>query len=358
LLVVAALGATAFMFALLAQPLPVAARPAAATNLANTANDSRHPAIVVTGGAQHVVWEESVDISPTLTVPHIWHRWWNGVTWSPAITVSTGRTPALAVGPDNTVHAAWVDDVVGGSPAIFYSNWNGAAWSLSRQVAPGVSGSASQPAIIVNALNLVQVTWGQFDPGLPGYRLYYATAPGGGSGAWTAVPLNGAKGGNTPAMALDVTGTLHLAWQAGAFGANEIYYASLVNTNTISVAENVSQSPAFDSKWPSLAIGADNLPAIVWSESDGAQFDVVGSAHRGGIWTAPFNISASSMDSTVPRLSRSGGALVAAWNEASAPARIMWSLGTGAAWGPGKSLVAGGGAWYDVALVATPSAAV
>lgn len=352
-----ALAALTLSLAFLAQPPAAEARPAV-INLSNTASDSRNPALGLTSdGAQHVLWEETVDVSPTLSLTYVWHRWWNGATWSPAITVATGSRAAIAIGPDNMPHAAWTDDF-GGSQAVFYSRWTGSAWDTPKLVAPGLSGDASQAAIIVDALNTVRVAWGQFDPGLPGYRLYYATAAAGGSGAWSAVPLNGANGGNTPSLALDVTGTLHLAWQAGTFGDNEIYYASLVNTNTVSLSENISQSPGIDSKWPSIVIGADNLPAVVWSESDGAQFDVAGSARRGGIWSAPVNISTSTTDSTVPRLARAGGALVAAWNEAAATPFIQRALGGGSAYGPAGTLLSGGGAWQAVALSGAPDGIV
>ncbi|MBI5878654.1 MAG: hypothetical protein HZB53_13475 [Chloroflexi bacterium] len=324
-------------------------------NISNTSTDSRNPALIVApSGAEHVVWEEMVDISPTLSVKYVWHRWWNGVLWSPAITVGTGSRAALAVGPGNTPHAVWLDDF-GGSPSVFYSNWNGSTWAIPKQIA-SLTGSASQPVIVVDAANTVRVAWGQFDPLLPGYRLYYATATAGGAGAWSAVPLNGAAGGNAPSMAVDMTGTLHMAWQTGGFGNGEIYYGTLVNTNTVSIAENISQSPGIDSKWPSLALGVDARPVVVWGEVVSSQYDIMASVRGGGTWTTPGNLSNSAgADSGVPRLALTGSAMTVAWNEATATPSIMWALGSGASWGPAKNLVVGGGGWQAVSLFGAPS---
>jgi hypothetical protein len=70
-------------------------------NLSNTADDSRNPALAAgADGSRHVVWEEVVMYSQTLTLPQLWRRAWTGAAWTSAISVSTGAEPALAVGPD------------------------------------------------------------------------------------------------------------------------------------------------------------------------------------------------------------------------------------------------------------------
>ena len=316
-------------------------------NLSNTPDDSRNPAIAVaTNGARHVVWEETVAISPTLSLTYLQHRFWNGSSWSSSVTVSTGTRAALAVGPDFNVHLAWTDEF-DNAIRVFYSNWNGASWSAPQLIVPGLSGDATDPAIVVDGANTVRVAWGQFDAGA--YKIYYATSASGGAGVWSSGPVFNANG-YAPALALDGSGGLYMAWHEGLFGAREIYYATLISA-TWSLSENVSQTASGDSLMPAIALAPGNQPLIAWSEDLSGQLDAHSSIRGAANWLSLANISNSpTADSSRPRLGRAQNDLIVAWNESATPAGIKWAFGRAGRWTSPVTLVSGGGSWGGVAV--------
>ncbi len=320
----------------------------AALNLSNTSDDSRNPALAVAAnGSRHVVWEENENTPGGLPLTYLLHRTWNGVSWSPVITVSTGSRPSLAIGPDSMAHLVWTDEF-SGTLQIFYSQWNGTNWSLPRIIAPGLSGEAASPVVLVDALNTVRVAWGQFQSG--NYQVYYAQSPSGGIGAWTVGPVPNAMG-TAPRMVLDGANTLHLAWQESVAGSRDIFYAQLSGA-AWSLPENVSQSAGADSLTPSIALTPDNRPLVVWSETVGSQADIESSIRGASIWASPLNLSNSAAVSSQPRLTRVQAEMLVVWNESTSPSSLAYAFGNAGLWTPAKSLVAGGGDWSDVVVVA------
>jgi hypothetical protein len=314
----------------------------AALNLSNSATDSRNPAIAVgSGSARSVVWEETVDISPTLSMTFLRHRAWNGVAWTPVVTVSTGSRPDLAIGPDGIAHLVWTDDF-GGASRVFYSNWNGTTWATPKIIAPLVTGDATAPAIAVDSANTVYVTWGEFQ--VSGFVLYYASSTSGGAGAWSAQPVPLATG-DAPDITMGVTNTAHLVWQQTVSGTREIFYAAL-NGTSWSLPENVSQTPPDDSILPAIALLPDGRPIVAWSELiGGSQLDVESSVRTDAGWTGVVDVSNTSDDSARPRLAGAGPDMAIVWDEVATPATVQWAFGSGGGWSFPLPVVSGGGNW-------------
>jgi len=340
------------VFVLGAQPARGMPLASGALNLSNTAGDSRNPAIAVgDDGSRHVVWEETVVISPSLSLTQLWHRAWTGAAWTSVVSVSTGVEPAIAVGPDHTAHLAWVE-LFDGTDQVFYSRWNGASWSVPMLIAPGLTGDATAPVVGVDVSNTVYIAWGQ---GSGGYALYLASSSGGGTGLWNALSVPNASG-DAPAMAIARDGTVHLAWQQAATVTHAIYYAAL-SGGTWSLPENISQRPGIDDATPSMALGEDGNPVVVWSGAPGGAYEVW-SSRRAPVWSAPANVSNSPDDSGQPRIVQTRSDSVVMWDEATTPATIDWAFGARGAWTARKTLVAAGGDWGAVAPAAGPDGTV
>ena len=320
--------------------LPVHARSLAAINLSNSPDDSRNPTLAIApNGTRQVVWEESEQTGIT----YLWSRVFDGVAWSPVVTVSTGTRPVLAIGPDNTAHLVWTDEF-SGTLQVFYSQSAGAGWSVPKLAAPGLSGNAGAPSIAVGTDNVVRVVWGQFQD--TGFKVYYAQAGSGGAGAWVYGPVPNATG-TAPSVVLDAGGHAYVAWQQSVGGARDILYSAFDGA-TWSTPENVSQSPS-DSIAPALCLMGNGRPLVVWSELFGSQFDVLSSS-RPAAWTVPVNVSSSSADSLRPRLFCAPRGLFVAWNEVTTPAGVNLSFGNLGAWTKPLPLATAAGDWSDAAL--------
>lgn len=351
------LAATCICIALIFGAQPARGMPLSSgtpLNLSSTPDDSRNPAIAAgTGGSRHVVWEERVVYSPTLSLKQLWHKASNGVSWTTAISVGTGIQPALAVGPDNRAQLVWAD-TFSGTSQIFYSQWNGSSWAVPKLIAPGLSGDATAPTVAVNSNNTVYASWGQFNGG--SYSLYLASSAAGGAGPWTALPVPNAVG-DAPTLVMAPGGAVHLAWQRAATSAHAIYYAVL-NGNTWSLPENISQAPGIDSLNPSIALATNGRPLVVWSGAAGGQYEVWSSLRGPSGWSTPINVSNSPDDSMRPHVVRSGSDLLVLWDESTTPGTIDWAFGANGGWSAAKTLVSGGGDWGAVAPAAAPDGTV
>ena len=85
-----------------------------------------------------------------------------GGTWSPGVDLSNSTLPAMggniAIGPDDTLHAAWADRRQGGNLRIYYSRSfnSGASWETPRDVS-GDRGNAATPSISVDTRQRVHI---------------------------------------------------------------------------------------------------------------------------------------------------------------------------------------------------------
>ena len=286
-------------------------------NISNTENDSRTPAMAVDGnGVVHVVWEEG---------DRIYHSYGSGQNWSPPSRVATGERPAIAIDGHNRPHVVFANEI-GGNFEIYYSRWDGGAWSLPRNVS-STSGVSSNPDIAIASDGTIHVVWAD---NTPGYSIIYHAESTGGA-LWSNFPIPSANGG-VPSIAIGSDDIVHVSWQNLDEEVNRYdIYHSQWDGSTWSLPENISDS-LNDSTIADMAVAGDNTVHFVWEERVGANYEVYYSGGWSFNWSVQENISNSAANSYLPSIAidREGNRHVA-WEEATSPRCIShrkWQVTT------------------------------
>ena len=169
----------------------------------------------------------SIDVSPDGRIYLVWTRGistdyqtfrpvfreFNGVSWSPVESLSTGPVWAthVAAGPEGEVHVVW--------EAINYDQSTSAVVYRMRDVqghwhTPETlsvwSNPAKQARIDVDPTGRVHIIWG---------GRYRSRSP---SGVWD-VDESGVPVGENPSMVVDSTGRVHVIWGVGGVGSTLMY---------------------------------------------------------------------------------------------------------------------------------------
>ena len=288
-------------------------------NISNTTDYSRTPAMAVDGnGVVHVVWEEG---------DRIYHSYGSGQNWSTPSRVATGERPAIAIDGQNRPHVVFANEI-GGNFEIYYSRWDGSAWSLPRNVS-STSGVSSNPDIAIASDGTIHVVWAD---NTPGYSIIYHAKSTGGA-LWSNFPIPSANGG-VPAIAIGSDDIVHVSWQNLDEEANcyDIYHSQW-DGNTWSLPENISDS-FNDSTIADMAVDGHNTVHFVWEERLGANYEIYYSGGQSFNWSVQENVSDSSANSYLPSIAIDGGGdRHVAWEEASSPHGILyrkWQAATSA----------------------------
>lgn len=193
------------------------------SNISNTPGYADAPTIAVDStGRLHVAWGDNS--------PGAFDIYYSsqavGGGWSAPVNLSnselTSVLPALAVGPNDSLHLVWNDDSTGNWEIYYRVRAPSGGWSATRNLSntPGnIDDDNDPPALAVGADGLARVVW--FDRSGPWrWDLYYTRQKPG--GAWTpATPITGSGRAFFPALGLDAAGSSHIAW----------YDDSINNTN-------------------------------------------------------------------------------------------------------------------------------
>lgn len=147
-----------------------------------------------------------------------------GTTWDPPRNVSEDEryssNPCIVADPWGMVHLFWDENLEDATSAvgdaIFYSRWDGAAWSAPVDVLMSPEGSgaaATQPRAVALPDGRLAVVW----PGGFGDKLYFSTAPAGEAGAaqawsWPQAIVSNRSGATQPRIALDTRNVLHILY--------------------------------------------------------------------------------------------------------------------------------------------------
>lgn len=136
--------------------------------------------------------------------------------WTPPIpvsrTVGTSYTPHLAVDSHGTVHMIWLDwvDLKPHTPYILYANKPAGGNWTSFSYLPGKP-TFSESAIAVGPDDKIHIVWSAAGDG----TIFYVSRTV--SGSWSGVQLvsSGLEGNSYPDVAVDLNGTVHVAWNYG-----------------------------------------------------------------------------------------------------------------------------------------------
>jgi hypothetical protein len=277
--------------------------------------DSEAPALVVTSsGTLHVVWEEGAEL---------YHSHRESSSWSTPSRVATGEQPSLAVGPDDAVHLAFVNEI-GDVYNVYYTRWDGSDWAQPPRKVSETSSFSDSPDLAVAPDGHRHVVWTEDD------QVYYGDSADG--VIWAYGPF---AEGSAPTVGTGGDGVVHSAWQVEESVNYEVYFSKL-EEDSWSPPQNVSDSPGADSTAPDLSLQADGTPHLAWQEVISATAQVRYSYGPG--WSQTVTLSDSDSGAYLPSLAVAPwGIRHAAWEDFSFPyyrIRYTYAYGPDSTWRP------------------------
>jgi len=276
--------------------------------VATTPGDSRRPDIAVAAdGTRHVAWEEVV--SATTYLYHAFST--DGITWTQPITVSEGDSPALAVAADGIpvlLFARYVSPTVN----IYATRYVSATWRPPQRLS--LVGNASAPDVAVAPDGTLFATWVERPTGQ--YVIYVARSDDGGATWPTVLPVVSVSDPavlGAPRLATGTDGVVHLVWQKkdSLLAAYDVFHKQREPSTGQwdLVAANLSGSTG-SSFGPATAATGGRAYAL-WEES-GAIWACRGFTLT---WTSPISLSTSGATAAGAAAAMRGGPLHTAWDE-------------------------------------------
>lgn len=226
------------------------------------------------------------------------------------------RYPALAVGPDDTVHIAWTqyDQGVG---RVYYAHTEGGRWSLPVKVSPGEA-YAGVPALAVDSRGTVHLVWYGIRPEAPAVRtrhgsVYEILYTASHDGQWLPPVLisPGIPDAVNPSLAIDDLGRIHSAWYQFDLRTYQARHAMYISAWTPPHTISSGHDDAFA---VSLATGTQGTVYVVWErrETGGGRIYFAEFQKQ---WSAPQQISSPTENAFHPVVAVDNtGRLFVAWD--------------------------------------------
>lgn len=304
-------------------------------NISHSDTSSRSPSIAETSGGQvHVAWEESG------TIYHAYEE--NGV-WSVPRQLFPGTGPALASSGDDVVGMLFVQ-LNGSVMDVFFTYWDGNAWSFPKNISQTPGNSAS-PDLAVGPDGHLYAVWSDTTPGYP--AVYWADSSDG--LVWSNGPIPNAIG-VAPSIAIGKDGTLYVAWQqhyAGSTSPYEVFLSSYTAGSGWSLPEDLSNTPAVSSSAPDVSTSPDGTVHVVWEEGDKI-FYTWGMPDS---WAAATQLSGNGSSAYMPKVQVDySGGIHAAWDEDKS-ILYRYAMGSGKGWEAEETVATDDAGARNVSLV-------
>jgi len=191
--------------------------------ITKNAENSREPAIAVSGADMYVVWS---DLTPGHEEIYFLKSTDGGTTWQDAKRLT--NSPPSKVSPDvaisgANVYVVWNDTSTGLREIYFRKSVDGgASWGNIKQLTNNAG--LSQLPVVAAAGTKIYVAWCDYSPGNP--EIYFRKAANSGTTWQTAQRLTSTPMGSyDPAIAVSAS-KVYVAWQDDTTGNDEIYLAS------------------------------------------------------------------------------------------------------------------------------------
>ncbi|MBM4248468.1 MAG: hypothetical protein FJ149_03360 [Euryarchaeota archaeon] len=206
--------------------------------------------------------------------------------------------PAVAVGPDQTVHVVWHDRRYEGYRIMYSRSPDGIAFSANLPVSmvAGPGKDQFQPRVRLGADGTVHVAWHDRRNTYP--DIFYANSTSGGKSFGPPVLVDDAPRDTlsySPALGVDAQGWVHVAWwdnrtRQGAFGTNFQIFHSRGTIPYFPAGEFLSP-PQDLGTVPAALAGADWSGDLPDNTTLGVELST--SPGAGGPWSDFFDISAA-----------------------------------------------------------------
>lgn len=246
----------------------------------------------------------------------------NGARWSRLTQVSGGpapsRLPAVAVDGAGRVQVIWTR-YDGGVGAIYHRVWARTWMAPQQKISPG-NRYAGYPALALDTAGDPQVVWyGIREGSLPTstrhgsiYEIFYTGFDG---RAWSRPFLisPGLPDSVNPALVADQRGRVHAVWYQYNGRAYQVKYAERDRVWT--APESVARTPS-DEFNPDLDVDARGQVSVVWEHHDGDRSFIYYARRAGGRWDAPVALSGGTPPARHPAIaSTSSGLIYVVWDQ-------------------------------------------
>lgn len=219
----------------------------------------------------------------------------------------------------------------GFNPGIYYSRWNGDAWSGPLKISQN-TGFAEIPSIAADATDTVHAIWDDETYGGDGLaRVAYKTRDS--AGTWSEVETLPTPSGTivnwNSRIAIGTANVPNVAFTGNTDGYKDsIYWSSKVSgswTTPVLVSLNASDAVIMNTQWSDLrSDSSGNLYLIYWSFTQGIFYR----KYNGTSWSTPFSItSAPDIEFTRMTVTPAGEVFVTWYQRADDSVRVRWTQG-------------------------------
>ena len=286
----------------------------------------------------------------------------DGGHWARLAQVSSGpipsRLPALGLDGAGRLHVIWTryDDGVG---KIYYRVWAG-RWAAPQARISPPHGYAGFPSLAVDGRGQAHVVWyGIREGSLPAstrhgsiYEIFYTGFDG---RAWSPPRLisTGLPDSVNPALAAARAGRLRAAWFQYDGRAYQVRYAERDGAWSDPETVQATRADAFN---PDVAVDARGEPLLVWERHEGMTSVIQFARRAGGRWQDPVDLSAASPPARHPALSVApSGDVYVVWEREDGQIVARRLSGR---WEPAAPLTADGGNTFPSVLASDQGAGV
>ena len=204
-----------------------------------------------------------------------------------------GRRPAIAEDKNGNLHIAWYDD--GNQMGqLLYSKYDGVSWTIPELIVSTRFG-LQNPDIAIGDNDNIYIVYESMELESSNVGFVYKTNIAGQEDQWSDPQFIGVHTGesNTPTIAVDDKGDIHIAWEDHRFGYPEIFYNKWNLENLSWEAEQRVTQTSYGAYRPSLDIYRETA-YIAWTRK-GADDD---SSIQLSTYNSTSNIWKSSYDGT------------------------------------------------------------
>lgn len=257
---------------------------------------------------------------------------------SDVTTLSTHQSAeqyAVAVAPDGTAHAVWVEETGTTFLLMAARRPRGGAWTRPVQVDTGSTTQDAEPSVAVDGRGAVVAAWRDYLPGRTGSVIRTATLAG---DAWSAgrnlSPT--ATHAFAPEVAVDARGDAAIVWTEDLGATGRHVAATQRPAGGAWATSDVTTGPGASAA--TVAMQPSGRTVVLWNQAGTVQ-----TSDRGlddDVWSPARQLSATNaldLGAVVDR----GGSVIAAWRSAGTVGASTIESATrasGAGWGPTSTL--------------------